>query len=142
MSNEFRIQSSYSLRNGNSQRQSLPNNFQADQTNPGGPTPGQMVATKYGNAIDLTALNTPGICWIINLDAANFIEVGPYDPASDQFQPVWEFLPGEFYTIRLSRLLGMALGTGSGTGTDESGVQLWAKGVGGDCQIIVEAYER
>lgn len=66
-----------------------------------GPAPGLLTAETTGTDIDLSALSTPGLCWVQNLDDENYVTIG-VKPGST-FYPVIELGPGEFWLFRLSR---------------------------------------
>lgn len=136
-----------------------PTAFQADCSTPGGPTPGEILASKMGTNINLSALNQPGWCRIQNLGVSqngtslfgvagqqytwtNYIEIGIWDSNTQEFYPMHELLPGEFYKGRLSRFLGSDIGTGSGTAPGGVSKQLRVKAIGTACKVLVEVIER
>jgi hypothetical protein len=104
MSNEARVNSELSIRSGNVDYTSQPASFTADITNVRGPSPGLVSAATAGTSVDLSALTTPALCRIQNLDSTNYVEFGVYSGAT--FYELGEILAGESYTIRLSRNLG------------------------------------
>lgn len=144
MANEIQVRSSLQIKNGNQFYQSQPTAFVADQGTAGGPTPGMLLVSQLGTAVSLAQLTAlGGLCWMQNLDPTNYVEYGVYDPDTNEFFPLGEILAGECYTLRLSRFLGSEFGTGtSGTATTGSGVQFMLKAVGGDCQVIVDAFNK
>jgi hypothetical protein len=109
MSNEFQIVSGIKLNNAPLVYSSQPTSFLADQTTRKGPTPGAVTipTTAGGTAINLSALTTPGICRVMNLDATNFVTLGTY--VGGTFNPFMELLPGETYVLRMSRTIGSTL---------------------------------
>ena len=144
MANEATIRGSLAIRAGQTDYQSRPSSFNANVTTPVlGPTPGLVVATAFGVAVNLSLLTTPGLCRIQNLDASNAVELGAYDPDTNEFYPILELLAGESYPLRLSRFLGSEFGTGTtGTTASGSGVQLMLRGLGGTVDCLVEAFSK
>lgn len=114
-----------------------PSSFNAVQSIVIGPSPGLVLATKQGTNVSLAALQTPGVCWIQNLDQTNYVEIGIWDPSTLEFYPLIEMLPGEFWQFRLSRFIGTDIGTGSGTTPGVGAKQLRIKGIGGSCYCNV-----
>jgi hypothetical protein len=72
----------------------------------------------------------------------NYVEYGIFDHTTNQFYPLGEALPGEFYVVRLSRFINKEIGTGSGTGAGVDVVNLRFKAIGKACKVIVKAFER
>lgn len=108
-----------------------------------GPTPGAISASAAGTIVNLSALPTPGLCLIRNYDPTNILEVGVYDPDTNEFYPMLEIYPFEAWPMRLSQFLGQEMGTASpGTGSTGSGVQLMVRGVGGAVECSVEAFNK
>lgn len=122
--------------------QSQPTNFIADMDgDPAGPTPGGLVIPTTGRLIYFTELTTPGICWMMNLDPTNYVEVGVFDPQTNVFYPMTEILPGECWAMRLSRNFGEEYsGSGTGTTTPENYLRLKANGAA--CEVRIEAFEK
>ena len=142
MSQEARMQVSLQIKRGSAIYQSQPTAFTADVSGFNGPVPGTVSCSQRGTDIDLTQLTTPGgLIRIMNLDAANWIEVGAYDPLLHHFTPMQEYKPGESFIWRMSRKLGTEMGTGTGTGTLESGIRLRIKGVNAAVIVLVEAFD-
>lgn len=106
-----------------------------------GPYPGALLVSTAGVDVDLTQLTTPGLTIIRNLDSSalttHYIEAGIWD--GTKFYPLMELMPGEAYPLRLSRYLGNAYG--SGTGTTGSGKRLRLKACGAAAYASVEAFE-
>lgn len=119
---------------------SNPRSFQADISIGRGPSPAFMIATAAGNAVDLSQLSNPALCWIQNLDDTNFFTLGIRDPETDKFYPMDEWLPGEVFLKRLSRYLGQERDTPTGTSGPETN-QLWVQGGGADVPIRFDAFE-
>lgn len=109
MANEFTINSGIKLNNPPLVYSSLPTSFTASQTNRNGPTPGSVTipTTAGGTAISLSALTTPGICRVMNMDATNFVSLGTY--VGGTFTPFMEVLPGECFVFRMSRTVASTL---------------------------------
>lgn len=145
MANEIRVLASLTLRNANQQFSNNPSSFTADMTGKGGPTPGYLLASKFGTAVNLTQLTYPGgMCVITNVDADDTLIWGVYDldGTVGNFTPVGELLPGELCVFRLAREIGQQLGTGSGTASVDTGLTLMVKGYGGPCECKVEAFDK
>lgn len=102
MPNEATINASLKIRVGSLDYISRPSSFKVDVSAAGGPTPGQILATTGGLNVDLSALATPGLCRIQNLElkGGNFVTVGIHDTVN--FFPLMDLLPGESYTFRLA----------------------------------------
>ncbi len=143
MANEARVTCSLQIRGGNTDYLSRPTSFQANVSSPiTGPTPGIVNATQTGTIVSLALLTTPGLCRIQNLDLVNSVEMGVFDPDTNEFYPLLEFLPGESYPLRLSQFLGQELGTAT-TGTSSVGAdQLMLRGIGGTVETLVEAFNK
>ena len=136
MANEATVRSSLQIKVGNLTYQSQPTAFLADVSSANGPTPGVVAATTTGVNVSLSALTTPGLCRVMNLDSTNYVILGVYDGAS--FFPLMELLPGESYVFRLYRNFGDEF---VGTGTPSDVNTLRVMGVGGTCNVLVEAFE-
>jgi hypothetical protein len=141
MANEFDVRCGFSLSKGSQDYRPQPTQFNADQVGVGGPTPGYMIATEDGVDVNLSALTTPGIYRIQNLDATNYVEVGVWDDTARVFYPFHEVLPGESWPGRLSRFIQSEFG-GTGTGDTPATTRLRVKGIGGDCPIVIEVFEK
>lgn len=122
--------------------QSRPAAFQADVDDTKGPLPGAMTVGILGKDVDLSELETPGLCRIMNQDDENFVEYGIRDPETDFFYPLGELLPGESYVLRLSRNLEQEyIGTGTGTSPGMTN-KLHLKANTAPCVVLVEAFGR
>lgn len=141
MANEATIRASINIRMGNLDYRSNPTVFQADVADGSPPSPGRVIAlVNPGTDVDLALLTAPGLMFIQNLDATNYITVGKYDPNTNDFHPMIELLPGEFYILRLSRAL---LQEFSGTGTlGVSGPTLRIKADTASCEVRADVFER
>ncbi len=118
-----------------------PSRFLANLSLVNGPTPGAFPVSVSGTDIDLSLLTTPGICFIQNLDATNFVTLGSYDPDTDSFVPICEYLPGEVWPMRLSRsVVRESTGTGTQAGGYNSVLQLRANTA--TVWVRVDAYEK
>src|SRR5689334_13548893 len=115
MAGEITVRDSLQISDGKLEYQSKPTSFNADRENDGGPTPGAIhVTTNYGQKIDLSQLNVPGMCWLQNLDDTLWVEFGIHNGL--YFYPLLELGPGEFDRLRLSRHLNRTESiTGTGT---------------------------
>lgn len=106
MAGNFSMNNGFNLTNGASQFNSSPRAFNVTQTNVGGPTPGTVtVAASPGTTISLSALTTPGIVQIVNLEPSggNFITFGLWEATGSIFRPFGEVWPGETFNWRFSR---------------------------------------
>jgi hypothetical protein len=79
------IRSSLQVQNGSQNYQSQPTAFTSTQTLSIGPTPGTVKVTHAGTDIVLTALTTPGLVRIANLDQTNHVDWGIRDTVSGTF---------------------------------------------------------
>lgn len=139
MADEAQIRSSLQILIDEVDYISRPTVFTADVSAGVGPTPGRVVATLAGADIDISLLTIPGLCRIQNLDSTNYVTLGIWDGVS--FFPMDEWLPGETYVKRLSRVLGEEQGTGTGTITADVNT-LRLKADTAPCECIVEIFEK
>jgi len=143
MADEASITSDLRISVDNLEYQSLPQSFTADVSVARGPSPGNITVPTIGVAIDFSALTTPGLCRMMNLDETNYVEYGTQDPDTNAFYPLGELLPGESYIIRLSRNLSeQHAGTGSGSspvGSDTA--ELWMRSDTASCDVLIEAFD-
>jgi hypothetical protein len=166
MSKEATVQGGLTIRilgTGNvtlQEYQAKPSSFTADVSMAGGPTPGEVLVALLGTDISLTQLTQPGLCRIMNLGVSstgtslfgtagaqyswtNYVEVGVYVPSITDFVPLLELLPGESYTVRLSRFVGSSFnGTAAGTATSETGLTFRMRAIGTACKCLIEVFER
>jgi hypothetical protein len=105
-----------------------------------GPTPGAIIATVEGTDIDLSLLNTPGLCRIHNLDPVNYVQLGVWNPDQSEFYPIMRFLPGEAFTVRLDPDINEEY-AGTGTGTTGQLNTYRVKAQNEACDVVVEAFE-
>ena len=145
MSSEAQLQISLKINksgtSGNLNYQSYPTQFTSDVDGALGPTPGAFLVSVDGTDVDLSQLTTPGLCRLSNQDGNNFVTYGLKDPVTNKFYPLGELLPGEFYVLRLSRVLGWGY-SGSGTGTSGDDVnKLHFIADIDPCVVLVEAFE-
>jgi hypothetical protein len=126
MTREARITSTLAIRKRNTTTgvtqisyPGMGGSFSADVTGAKGPYPGAMAVSVTGTDVDLSQQTAPGgLCEWGNEDGTNFVEIGLYDPDTNEFEPLFEALPGESFVNRLSRRLG---GEYPGTGTASIG---------------------
>ena len=143
MADEASIRSSMIIKKGSLDYNSKPTYFTADVSSAVAPTPGGITVSTAGTDVVLTELTTPGLCRLMNLDTTNYVQVGLYDPETVKFYPLLELMPGESYIVRLSRDIQWEYGTGAGTGTTGAETNiLRLKAIGGNCECIVEAFEK
>lgn len=140
MANEATITSRLTIRKGNLQYDSSPSQFRADVTAAKGPSPGAITVTTAGVDVDLSVLENPSLCRMMNLDETNYVEYGVTDPENNLFIPLGEIRPGESYILRLSRNLQTEY-VGTGTGTGDSTNRLHLKANTASCVVLVEAFE-
>lgn len=144
MSGTANLRISLQIASGNLNYQSQPTAFSAavNVVNAAkGPTPGAVAAPVAGVDVDLSKLTVPGYCWMQNLDATNSIEYGIRDTVSNVFYPLGELAPGEPVQFKFSRSFGtdQSPGTGSHVGTGTTKLHL--RGIGGTCNVRVDAFE-
>lgn len=140
MSNEIQIRSSMTVVNGSLRYGSQPNAFSADMLGKRGMIPGGLRAPTTGVTIDLSTLESVGMAHIANVGETYSVMIGIYDPDTTVFYPFLDLLPGESYVVRLSAFIGEQLTTGTGTGAVNNIVQ--ARGIGGEADVIVNAFEK
>jgi hypothetical protein len=140
MANEATIRASLQIAKGNLDYRSQPTSFKADITDGAGPSPGLVVATTDGVNVDLSALDNPSLCRVMNLSTSGNLDVGIYDPELARFYPLIELKPSESFVIRLSRYLGEEYGA-TGTGTaGESTARMRVRGQSSTVDALVEAF--
>lgn len=142
MANEITVRASLQIRKGNLDFQSKPTQFRATMTGLDGPTPGTITcAVAPGTDVNLTELGTPGMCFIQNLDATNYVTVGIRDPETNFFYPMMELLPGEFTVFRLSRSVEEQFATGTGTvAAATNRIRIIANTAA--CNVLICAFEK
>jgi hypothetical protein len=140
VANEIRVQSSLTIQAGNLQFQSLPQSFQLDMTGRKGPTPGAIAVSTSGTSVSLTELTTPGACVVANLDTANAVHLGLYDPETFRSYFLMKIHAGKAYAFYLSDLLGDEILTGTGTG-GASTVRLRLIAENATVNVVVAAFE-
>lgn len=141
MANEATIRTRLEVKVANLDYRSTPVQFEADvqSAKPKGPTPGNVLIPVDGTDIDLSELDTPGLCRIMNVDGTNYVQFGIWDGST--FFPLGEVLPGETYVLRLARNLGEEYGTGTGT-TGAAINKLRFKADTAAVNVIVDAFNR
>jgi hypothetical protein len=136
MADEITFSLGFSIRKGNLDEEGRPNRFTLTMTGTKGPTPGSILVPTTG-IVDLSALDTPGACWVHNTDDTNFVTMGIYD--GTRFYPLLKFPPDAAYPVILSNYLNQEfVGTGTGTNADINYLMLIADTAA--CQVIVKAY--
>ncbi len=121
--------------------QSRPTAFTTDMDGIKGPTPGALTIPTGGKVVSLAELQTPGWCWIWNLDSSNYVEWGIYDVSQNQFTAIGEIGPGEGIVFKFSRNFTEEYDT-TGTGTSSlNAAQFFMKANSADVQVRVEAFE-
>lgn len=146
MANEATVNNGFSISKAsvNLHYDAQPKSFRATVNGSKGPTPGSVVATYLGTNVDLSGLDSPGgLARLMNKGTTGFVTVGIWD--GFEFYPLLDMLPGETYTVRLSRFIGQTFGTGDvGTGTyDTTAYSLRVKSVGvAESEVLVEAFDR
>lgn len=135
MANEATVNCSLQISKGNLKYQSRPTSFRADVSGTKGPSPGAVTVPTAGVDIDLSALTTPALCRLMNLDSTNRVSVGVHDGAI--YHPLVELLAGESFVLRLARDLTTEYGTGTG-GTNT----LHARANTASVVLVVEAFEQ
>lgn len=140
MANEASLRISLQIENNNLKYRSHPVNFNVDVTDDLGPTPGLVNAATTGTNVDLSALTTPALCRIENIDQTNYATFGIWDPEINKFYPLGEVGPGEFYVLKLSRDLAQEIGTGTGTTGPETN-RLQVRGNSATVPVVVHAFE-
>lgn len=140
MSDEGKLVVDLQIATGHLSYRSSPTSISFDVAGVKGPTPGAITVPTTGKDVDLSGLTTPGLCWITNLDATNFITVGIWDPENIKFYPFMKLLPGEFFAFRLSPNVGKEQGTGTGT-TGPATNTLHIRADTSSCVVRVDAFE-
>jgi|SRR6185312_1802574 len=114
-----RVTANLQIVQGGLSYQSQPSAFQPSVSGTNGPTPGAVTITTSGTDISLAQLDAMGgLCVLCNIDSTNYVTVGIRDNVTNEFYPIVELLPTEFYVVRLSRKLPKAeAGTGTFSGT-------------------------
>ena len=102
MANEWTIQSTATVSNGNLKYSHRPAAFRLTQTTKNGPTPGAVSATTSGVTVSLAQLTTPGIVILTNTDATNYVSIGLYTGGTT-YRPFAEIAAGESYVFKLAR---------------------------------------
>jgi len=143
MANEATVRCSLNIRKGHLNYESRPSEFRATVSGTKGPSPAAITITQTGTDVDLSQLEDPGLCRLMNLDTINYVEYGIWDPETERFYPLGEILPGEFYVLRLSRMVGFEVATGTGTADAGGGTnRLRIRANVASCIVSVEAFER
>lgn len=100
MANELTITAAASLVNGNyRERFDLGNSLQVDQSAQGAMSGIVNIGTSEED-LDLSELSTPGYAFLRNLDATNFVTIGP--KSGGVMVSMIKLLPGEIAIFRLA----------------------------------------
>jgi hypothetical protein len=142
MASEIRLTHSLQVTKGSLQYRSNPTAWVINLNGSKAPGPGQMIAATGGSDISLAHLNgnTPGLCWVQNLDATNSVTLGRYDGTTGYFYPLMKLKPGEAYVFRLSPDV---LKEHVGSGTPDTGhtSTLRVQAENAPCNIQVHIFE-
>ncbi len=98
MADEITLNVSLSVTNGNFKHQWRPGTLQIDQTNGRMAGHVQTIGTSSETVDFGSDLTAEGVCYMRNLDATNFIEIGPDSTGIVDFI---KLKPGEFWVGRL-----------------------------------------
>lgn len=138
MASEISLNVNYTLKKGNLDERGTPNQFNITMNGTKGPTPGSIRVPTTGIVVNLSAIDTPGLCWIHNIDSTNFVTMGVYD--GSRFYPLLKFPAGVAYPVILSNYINQEfVGTGTGTNADINQLMLIADTAA--CQVVVKAYD-
>lgn len=143
MSSEATVRVSLNITKDSFSHQTQPTGFNADVAVGFGPSPGALTVSVSGTDVDLSALAAPGLCFVQNLDAANPVTLGRWDPsagAGGRFYPFMTLLPGECYVFRLADDVTEEY-EGTGTGTSAAATTLRLKAKGAPCKVRFDAFD-
>jgi len=141
MANEIQARVSLFVSADNVRYQSPQQAFNVTMTGRKGPTPALVEATTNGTDVNLSLLDTPGMCEVINQDSSNYITLGRWDSTTSTFYPFMEVGPGENYIWKLPRDINDEYsGTGTGTGSNTSTLRI--KAANAPCSVLLNAFER
>ena len=142
MANQAVVSTSMSITRGSLNRP-LTSNDVIVMTGLAGPTPGNVLAAVNHTVVNLTALTTPGLCRIQNLDANNTVYYGIYSSHYNDFFPLGRLLPGMTNYLYLSDLLGKDLTPVTGTGPGDAFTNNFAlKALTAPCWCLVEVFDQ
>lgn len=139
MANEAQVRCTLQIRKDYLNYYSQPSGFNATVTGTKGPTPGAITVSTDGTDVDLSELDSPGLCRLMNLDSTNYVKYGIWEPLTSTFYPLGELLPGESYVLRLARDIGEQYETGTGTTGAVNTFRIQA--MNDPCVVLVEAFE-
>lgn len=149
MSREARVQGGMSIRKTTSgvtviDHKPAYNSFTADIDAANGPAPGAVTVGPNGTNINFAQLAEPGWVEIFNMDSAQTIQFGLWDPNTTTFYPLGELEPGHGTTLKLSRNFGERHDEGVGTGTtDGTAVKLrFYSGGSASAVVYIGAFDR
>lgn len=98
MANEIKATTYLKCTNGSFVDQWTPSELSIDQAAQGA-AGGVQTVTTTAAALGVTGLSTIGYARFRNLDATNFVQIGPY--VSSTFHPAIKLKPGELAVLRL-----------------------------------------
>jgi hypothetical protein len=142
MANEIKLTATLQVDKGNLHYRSQPTSWTIDFNGSKAPGPGQMTAATGGTDVSLAHLNgnTPGLCWLQNLDPTNSVTLGRWDATTGYFYPLMKFKPGEAYPFRLAPdVLKEHIGTGTPDTGHASTLRVQAENA--PCNIQVHIFE-
>ena len=118
--------------------------FTADVDGAAGPSPGSINVGPNGTNVSFAQLTEPGWCEIYNMDDAQTVQWGLWDPNTTTFYPLGELEPGHGIVYKFSRNFGERHDEGVGTGTPGTGqVMLRFYSGGVDFVVVyIGAFER
>jgi hypothetical protein len=146
LSQEISIRTSINLRSTtqpNNNYRTVPGAYIADYNGVAGPVPGSFLVPVTGIDVDFSKLTVlGGFIEIWNIDAANPVHYGIYDPDTNEFYPLFQLKAGEGGVPgRLSTQFGGEYQTGTGTGTSGSGARLRFFAPDGAAWVRVMAFD-
>lgn len=139
MANEITVRSGLTVKKNNVNYNASPSGFTTSMSGEGGPYIGTINVTEDGVDLDLSVIDTPGICRIQNLDTTAYLQVGTWNPDQSEFYPLLRFKPGESFVFRLDPDINEEYeGTGTGTSGQLNTTRL--KSSSGTIKALVEVF--
>lgn len=141
MSREAQVTSRLTIRKGNVFYPGVSQGHTEDVNSGQGPYPGAIDISVDGTSIDLSALETLGLCEVKNISSGttNYIRLGTWNESEQTFNPFMKIYPGSGYAIRLDDLLETEF---AGTGTTPGDpLVLRAKAAEADAVLYLGAFE-
>lgn len=112
-----------------------------DVSGTAGPVPGSIAVTEVGVNLDLSALTTPGLCYLHN-QGDYPINWGVMDPETGRFYALGTISPGKgAFPGKLYQFLGEYEIEGTGTGSFSSTYYMHFKAVGGASRLLAGVFE-